>query len=472
MKSTITFVLMFFILRLSAQPDGSVAQILSESEFVKCPYSYPESYHIFPDKNGNIVAVGLLFVKEENGFNWRAIRFNNEGKRIAESAPEGLLAFYKVLVQEDNKIIFLTSTYENNVPYGKVMRLNEDLSVDNTFTSATELREIMPVLYGAGALALDKQNRIYVGATKRMGPEPENERFIYRLLPNGSLDEDFQDALPEHVSNFFTYGITVQDDGKILVSGVTTSNSSSIIRLNEDGSLDESFHVPLAEGNAFSMLIDDQKRILVGGTFHYCNDEPAYKIVRLLPDGTTDASFITGSGFGDYRDYKVRNLWLHENGKIGVSGEVYQYKGAYVRQFAILNDDGTIWQTYQWSNTFDNLSSVYSMCKVDDDKLALFGLFGDTYKVGVIGGPVVAGTTEQVAGNNQISNAWLNNSILELYSQESETYEIYSITGQLCAKGILKDHKESLSVAAWPNSLYTVYFHSPQGYTSIKVIKN
>lgn len=471
MKTTLTLFLMFFVLGLSAQPDGSIAHILKESEFKKCPYASAESYNVLPDKKGNLIASGLFYIHEEGLYDDRVIKFNEEGIIIAESKTGAMLPFYKVLLQEDNKVVYFTSTYENGVPYGKVVRLNEDLTVDKGFNSAADVRDIMPAVNGAGAIAIDKQNRIYVGGMKRLGPEPENERFIYRLLPDGSLDKDFQSALPTQV-NTYTYGITVQNDGKILVAGVTTSNSSSIIRLNENGSLDEAFNVSLAGGNAFNMLIDHENRILVGGTFTDCNGQPAHKLTRLFQDGTTDIAFSTGSGFGDYHDYKIRNLWLHENGKIGVSGYIYQYKNDDIKEFAILNDDGSLWKSYKWNSVFDDLSSVYSMCKINDNELAVFGLFGSTYKIGQIGGGVIAGTTEQIFEDVSNNKAWLSNNTLELYSKESADYEIYSVTGKLVARGSLKDNKENLSVSDWPNALYIIYFYSKEVITSKKVVKN
>lgn len=471
MKNIFTLLLsLVVVFRLYAQPDGTVAKILDESELVKCPLAFPESFHILSNTKGEITVFGLWDLEEDTEYTYRAIKFDSEGKRVAQSIP--LSNFYKTLMLKDNKIIFITLTYESNSFYGKAVRLNEDLTIDNSFNSASELRDIYFSTNGAGAIAVDKQNRIYVGGFKGTGEQTETgAQFIYRLLPDGSLDKEFQKALPVFPEVYpYTYSIAVQDDGKILVAGNSITRTNSVVRLNEDGSLDESFFVSLTEGNAFSMIMDSQNRILIGGTFNTCNGEPAYKIARLLSDGTNDPTFITGTGFGDYYYYKIRNMWLHENGKIGVSGTIYGYNNQSIREFAILNDDGSLSTDYHWNSVFDNLSSVYSMCKVNDGELALFGLFGNTFKVGQIGAVQLTGVvSEKVELTN---NAWINNNILELYSQEPADYEIFSMTGQLYAKGNLKNIQESLSISGWPEALYIVYFRSVNGVSCKKIIKN
>lgn len=291
MKNIFTLLLsLVVVFRLYAQPDGTVAKILDESELVKCPLAFPESFHILSNTKGEITVFGLWDLEEDTEYTYRAIKFDSEGKRVAQSIP--LSNFYKTLMLKDNKIIFITLTYESNSFYGKAVRLNEDLTIDNSFNSASELRDIYFSTNGAGAIAVDKQNRIYVGGFKGTGEQTETgAQFIYRLLPDGSLDKEFQKALPVFPEVYpYTYSIAVQDDGKILVAGNSITRTNSVVRLNEDGSLDESFFVSLTEGNAFSMIMDSQNRILIGGTFNTCNGEPAYKIARLLSDGTNDRS--------------------------------------------------------------------------------------------------------------------------------------------------------------------------------------
>ena len=66
------------------------------------------------------------------------------------------------------------------------------------------------------------------------------------------------------------YSLAVQADGKILVGGYFTTLGgqarSSLGRLNADGSLDTAFN-PGANNNVYCLLVQADGEILVGGLF-------------------------------------------------------------------------------------------------------------------------------------------------------------------------------------------------------------
>src|SRR5690606_27917672 len=95
-------------------------------------------------------------------------------------------------------------------------------------------------------------------------------------------------------NNNYTRCIAVQPDNKILVAG-NMSNSSPymqsyfVMRLNEDGTIDETFGTDgfLYEENTngewvLKMLVQPDGKILLTGKSY---------IARLLPDGTLDNTF-------------------------------------------------------------------------------------------------------------------------------------------------------------------------------------
>ena len=98
------------------------------------------------------------------------------------------------------------------------------------------------------------------------------------------------------------------DDGMILVGGKFTSvnghPAGNIVRLNRDGSVDTLFDT----GDGFSFprmnsqgvvgqfeVLDDGK-ILVLGRYNILDGKPANKLIRLNPDGSLDETFHSGSG--------------------------------------------------------------------------------------------------------------------------------------------------------------------------------
>ena len=97
----------------------------------------------------------------------------------------------------------------------------------------------------------------------------------------------------------FIYRIFPLPDGKFLLSGSWTAydghptpNSTRLIRVFADGSLDTTFQAPFDFGRpSFHLPLADGKH-LVSGIFGFTNDEDTLQIARLLPDGALDSSFV------------------------------------------------------------------------------------------------------------------------------------------------------------------------------------
>ena len=85
--------------------------------------------------------------------------------------------------------------------------------------------------------------------------------------------------------------INIQPDGKILVGGgFSTYNGTTrnrIIRLNSNGSIDTSFNIGTGfNGNVFTIDIQPDGKILVGGDFTTYNGTTSNRIIRLNPNGS------------------------------------------------------------------------------------------------------------------------------------------------------------------------------------------
>ncbi len=131
----------------------------------------------------------------------------------------------------------------------------------------------------------------------------------------GSLDVSFDTdgivQLSPGTLHDVAYAIDVQDDQKIVFAGVTRISSPLpfifdlvVGRLNEDGSLDETFatngiySLASAGGSVYGydVKIQPDGKIVVCGAYSVTEDNSDFIVVRLNTDGTPDVSFGDGDG--------------------------------------------------------------------------------------------------------------------------------------------------------------------------------
>ena len=131
-----------------------------------------------------------------------------------------------------------------------------------------------------------------------------------------------------------------QPDGKILLGGQFTDPKSYIIRLQPDGSLDNSFNPQAPDFFVRSIAVQSDGRILAGGVFGTQDGGVRLRnhIVRLLADGQLDRTFKPGSG----SDGSINAMALQKDGKILIAGEFTQLNGVSKPRLARLLSDGSL----------------------------------------------------------------------------------------------------------------------------------
>jgi uncharacterized delta-60 repeat protein len=146
--------------------------------------------------------------------------------------------------------------------------------------------------------------------------------------------------------------ITIQPDGKLFaVGGFLTFDgnpSKNIVRINTDGSYDESFQVGAgftgssdvagATGRCYAVTMQPDGMVLVGGIFNSYNDTTVRSIARLRPDGSLDTTFVTGNGFNNI----VHDIRVLPDGRILCVGQFTQFNGINRSKAAILLPDGSL----------------------------------------------------------------------------------------------------------------------------------
>jgi uncharacterized delta-60 repeat protein len=159
---------------------------------------------------------------------------------------------------------------------------------------------------------------------------------VARLNLEGSLDEAF---IPPTV-NGPIYGVAVQPDEKVIIAGdfttIGTNSRPRIARLNADGSLDTSFDPTAgANGPIFSIALQPNGKVILGGAFVSVNNTNRGRIARLNSDGSLDLAFDPGLG-ADNTIYAVKLL---PDGGIMIGGSFTMVNGFARKGIARLNGD-------------------------------------------------------------------------------------------------------------------------------------
>lgn len=142
--------------------------------------------------------------------------------------------------------------------------------------------------------------------------------------------------------------MVVQQDGKMVIGGTFVSVNGvprqNLARLNADGTLDTGFIPQAAEGPngpvaALALLKDGS--IIAGGDFTSAGNLVRTDLVKFKPDGTADAHFGAMEG-GVATNGSVSAIAVQPDGSIVVGGFFTVFYGQPRRSIARLNPDGTV----------------------------------------------------------------------------------------------------------------------------------
>ena len=198
-------------------------------------------------------------------------------------------------------------------------------------------------------------------------------KVLARLSQDGTLDESFQANISGE--NAFINSIAIQPDGKIIIGGkwmtINGKANQTFARLLPDGSVDNSFQTGTGfNGQVQKVALQSDGKIVVGGLFNSYNGKLSQKIVRLNTDGSLDTSFEVGFGFNN----SVNALTIRNDGKIIVAGGFSAYMTQRTNRIACLNPDGS--QDIDFNNNigtgFDN-SQVKDVLALPDGKILVAG---------------------------------------------------------------------------------------------------
>jgi len=248
--------------------------------------------------DGRIVVEGVSRYSGDQNWKYVLTRYTPNGMLDTTFGTGGKTSFFalcdwipyppiSIAVQDDGKILELTSMMY------RLTRLETDGSLDSVIFFLSSYQ------FHPSKVLVDSIGKIYVAGGDTSGAQ------VYRMNPDLSMDVSFgingKTEYPFPDLDFESKDMVIQADGKIITTGLVYASYNNIaypvyLRFNTDGSPDSTFglvgDVHFVEDSDFAvqaMTLQADGKILITGQ----KDSDIY-IKRLLTNGIPDASLNTG----------------------------------------------------------------------------------------------------------------------------------------------------------------------------------
>jgi len=356
--------------------------------------------------DGKIISIGSFTSYRASSSN-RIVRINDDGTKDTTFNVGGSgfnSGVISCAVQNDDKILVgnqSSGTY-NGVAYNKFIRLNADGTIDTSFLTNVGTGVNSTVW----SFAIQNDGKILVGGsfTTYQGVSVGG---IIRLNPDGTTDTTFLTNIGTGTAGGGVYSIKIQSDGKILLGGQFTTfngvSANKIVRLNSDGTIDTPFVTNIGSGfnaRCNSIAVQSDGKIVCVGDFTTFNVvTSANRIVRFNSDGTLDNTFAYLTAFNNY----VNWVEILSNGKIVCAGTFTSYQGTTANRIICLNSSGSIDATFLSDIGSGFNGSVYTIALNANGKIfaggsgfTTFNGFSANYIASISSSATQVGTTRMV----------------------------------------------------------------------------
>ena len=185
--------------------------------------------------------------------------------------------------------------------------------------------------------------------------------------------QDADDGFNPNANNP-VYTLAVQPDGKILVGGlfgtIGGGARTRVARILSNGRLDTSFDPGIIAGTAvsisvYALALQSDDKVVISGEFDEVADQERMNIARLNADGSLDAAFNPGANSTAYA------LKIQPDGKIIVGGLFSSLGGQAKKCIGRLNADGSLDTAF--NPTTDGI--ILSIALQADGKIVVGGWF-------------------------------------------------------------------------------------------------
>lgn len=430
----------------------------------------------------NKILVGGDFTKYNGVSVSKIIRLNNDGT-IDGSFNTGTgfnNMVNAITTQSDGKILVGGNfTSYNGIPALYLTRLNSDGTIDSSFLNQTGFVQVST--NKVNFIKLQNDGKILVGGRVVSSNSISGIGNLKRLNSDGSIDTSFNLFNPTSPGSFREIkSIIIQIDGKIVIGGEITLPLGSnvlrnIVRVNSNGSYDASFVSPSGfntGGLVNSIHIQSDNKIIVGGQFTSYNGVTSNRIIRINSDGTIDNSFNIGSGFNN----NLRFVTVQGDGKILVSGDYTSYNGSSTGKIIKLNSNGSLDNNFTVGDRFDNV--INTILVQADGKILVGGEYVDYDNITVRRINRLfndATLSNQDFTPNNISNKFNlypnpTTTLLNFKSSiQVEKIVIYNMLGQLVQQEKVNALEGTINIEKLAQGTYLVKVNDiDKGYTIIK----
>jgi uncharacterized delta-60 repeat protein/uncharacterized repeat protein (TIGR01451 family) len=260
---------------------------------------------------------------------------------------------YGLTVQADNKTVIVGDFVNyNSTSRGRIARMNVNGSLDTSFNPGSGANGFI------GAIAPTPSGQFIIGGG--FGSYNGTQRVrVARINANGSLDNSFNPGLGADGN---IWAVAVQTDGKVIIGGdfntVGGLARAHVARLNTDGSVDVSFDPGATGPNAtvWALALQSDGKLVIGGEFTTVGGQTRGGIARLNDDGSLDNSFNPGAGTDGF----VYALALQADGKVLVGGQFGLLDFNSRSGLARLNGNGSLDATFDPGSSGTS-GTVYSI---------------------------------------------------------------------------------------------------------------
>jgi uncharacterized delta-60 repeat protein len=219
--------------------------------------------------------------------------------------------FNSVIVQDDAKVIVCGVIGLPAGRWARLVRLNPDGSVDETFTpfhsNSVNLFKIVRQADGRIVAKAEELNADNIART-----------WLMRFLPDGAVDPSFEWRAD---ANLAADDFALQSDGKVIVcraAPVPDGAGPRLARVHADGSPDAGFTPTAAMNAGVNTVAAQRDGQILAAVFTPTEAPRVHTVVRLWPDGSVDKSFNFEPNFSGYPFIKV--LLPQPDGQILVAG--------------------------------------------------------------------------------------------------------------------------------------------------------
>jgi len=371
MKKNILLLVLFFVTLLQAQNQAAIDMSFNHRDDL--PMFNLNTDQTITQPDGKILAIGgfTFYYKYQKynevestnaNFSSWIVRLNSDltidttfNTGLGFGPSSGGSSEFEVVktmaLQSDGKILVGGRfTSYNGTPIAKIIRLNADGSIDTSFNNSG-----IAVSNGSvNCIKIQPDNKIVVAGISLYA----SGSALVRLNADGSIDNSF-------VNTGSFDSIHLFPNGKILAGGDVfdgINNGRKLLLFDNNGNIDPSFNMDFLNFQSNNVIVQPDNKILLVKKTPSSDDS----MMRLNSDGSIDDSFNSGTGFKltGYPAF-IFSINLQTNGDIVVSGVFDKYNEISVRRGIRINSNGVFDPTFNHLGIDNNDSLLYS--KLQDD---------------------------------------------------------------------------------------------------------